>query len=1523
VVDAGPGTTTCGTDPTTGVFGLKFDTGLNQGETRQFYITMSGEWPTGEIQAAVKAGQFEYYCTILGPACVPDIDVEKTALTTTFGAVGNVIEYAIVVTNTGFFDLTNVVVTDDLTGDVFNIASLPIGASQTLSTFYSVVEGDFCNNDCMPMVYNEVTATGYYGSEMASDTDDETVYGVYPGFGPIAGTSDEVACYADIEMPALPEVFDFCGIAITNITGPVVSTVPDCYGEITYTWTYEDCWGNTQDYVHTVTILPPTVEIPADGGETVACPSLVIAPAAPALEDNCGRSLTFIGVSDPDIVECYGDVTFTYTWEDCAGEEYTWDYVFTVLAPVVEIPANGAETVACPSLVIAPAAPVLFDNCGRELEFIGVSDPDIVECYGDVTFTYTWEDCAGEEYTWDFVFTVLAPVVEIPANGAETVACPSLVIAPAAPVLFDNCGRELEFIGVSDPDIVECYGDVTFTYTWEDCAGEEYTWDFVFTVLAPVVEIPANGAETVACPSLVMAPAAPVLFDNCGRELEFIGVSDPDIVECYGDVTFTYTWEDCAGEEYTWDFVFTVLAPVVEIPANGAETVACPSLVMAPAAPVLFDNCGRELEFIGVSDPDIVECYGDVTFTYTWEDCAGEEYTWDFVFTVLAPVVEIPANGAETVACPSLVIAPAAPVLFDNCGRELEFIGVSDPDIVECYGDVTFTYTWEDCAGEEYTWDFVFTVLAPVVEIPANGAETVACPSLVIAPAAPVLFDNCGRELEFIGRTSPETDVCYGDVTFTYTWEDCAGEEYTWDFVFTVLAPVVEIPANGAETVACPSLVIAPAAPVLFDNCGRELEFIGVSDPDIVECYGDVTFTYTWEDCAGEEYTWDFVFTVLAPVVEIPANGAETVACPSLVIAPAAPVLYDNCGRELEFIGVSDPDIVECYGDVTFTYTWEDCAGEEYTWDFVFTVLAPVVEIPANGAETVACPSLVIAPAAPVLYDNCGRELEFIGVSDPDIVECYGDVTFTYTWEDCAGEEYTWDFVFTVLAPVVEIPANGAETVACPSLVIAPAAPVLFDNCGRELEFIGVSDPDIVECYGDVTFTYTWEDCAGEEYTWDFVFTVLAPEVEIPANGAETVACPSLVIAPAAPVLFDNCGRELEFIGVSDPDIVECYGDVTFTYTWEDCAGEEYTWDFVFTVLAPVVEIPANGAETVACPSLVIAPAAPVLFDNCGRELEFIGVSDPDIVECYGDVTFTYTWEDCAGEEYTWDFVFTVLAPVVEIPANGAETVACPSLVIAPAAPVLFDNCGRELEFIGVSDPDIVECYGDVTFTYTWEDCAGEEYTWDFVFTVLAPVVEIPANGAETVACPSLVIAPAAPVLFDNCGRELEFIGVSDPDIVECYGDVTFTYTWEDCAGEEYTWDFVFTVLAPVVEIPANGAETVACPSLVIAPAAPVLFDNCGRELEFIGVSDPDIVECYGDVTFTYTWEDCAGEEYTWDFVFTVLAPVVEIPANGAETVACPSLVMLPQLPFYLTTADVNSNSLAFLILISWSATAT
>ena len=83
----------------------------------------------------------------------------------------------------------------------------------------------------------------------------------------IPPTTSVVDCYANIVLPTPPTVTDNCGVTLTP-TGPVESGSVTCEGDITYTWTYTDCEGNTQDYVHTVTIeylpfaaIPPTTAV--------------------------------------------------------------------------------------------------------------------------------------------------------------------------------------------------------------------------------------------------------------------------------------------------------------------------------------------------------------------------------------------------------------------------------------------------------------------------------------------------------------------------------------------------------------------------------------------------------------------------------------------------------------------------------------------------------------------------------------------------------------------------------------------------------------------------------------------------------------------------------------------------------------------------------------------------------------------------------------------------------------------------------------------------------------------------------------------------------------------------------------------------------------------------------------------------------------------------------------------------------------------------------------------------------------
>jgi hypothetical protein len=100
-----------------------------------------------------------------------------------------------------------------------------------------------------------------------------------------------VDCYANIVLPAPPVVTDNCGVTLTP-TGPVETGTVVCEGDITYTWTYTDCEGNTQDYVHTVTIeYDPFLQLHRQRMWLTVMQILYL-PAPPVVTDNCGVTLT-------------------------------------------------------------------------------------------------------------------------------------------------------------------------------------------------------------------------------------------------------------------------------------------------------------------------------------------------------------------------------------------------------------------------------------------------------------------------------------------------------------------------------------------------------------------------------------------------------------------------------------------------------------------------------------------------------------------------------------------------------------------------------------------------------------------------------------------------------------------------------------------------------------------------------------------------------------------------------------------------------------------------------------------------------------------------------------------------------------------------------------------------------------------------------------------------------------------------------------------------------------------------------
>ncbi|MBC7170730.1 hypothetical protein H5T54_07400, partial [Candidatus Bipolaricaulota bacterium] len=172
----------CGTDPTTHLFGVKFDQGFTTPQCRDYWITLRGYWPTGEITVAVKAGTDKCYYTVQGPACPPPGQpglvlekktngVDADTLPGPVVVAGSTVTWTYEVTNTGNVTLTDIVVTDDQVGSIGTIPSLAPGASATLTKTGTAVTGQYENRG---------TATTTYSGQTVSDTDPSHYFGAAP-----------------------------------------------------------------------------------------------------------------------------------------------------------------------------------------------------------------------------------------------------------------------------------------------------------------------------------------------------------------------------------------------------------------------------------------------------------------------------------------------------------------------------------------------------------------------------------------------------------------------------------------------------------------------------------------------------------------------------------------------------------------------------------------------------------------------------------------------------------------------------------------------------------------------------------------------------------------------------------------------------------------------------------------------------------------------------------------------------------------------------------------------------------------------------------------------------------------------------------------------------------------------------------------------------------------------------------------------------------------------------------------------
>jgi gliding motility-associated-like protein len=500
---------------------------------------------------------------------------------------------------------------------------------------------------------------------------------------------------------------------------------------------------------------------------------------------------------------------WVYTYTDCAGNTADWTFSYTVDMPPFTLPVDDASTVNCVAdAQVQPTPPAMVDLCGDPIVPV-VTAPAAVACEGDMVWVFTYTDCAGNTADWLYTYTIDVPAFTIPyANGASTVNCPADgSVQPADPgVVLDECGNTLTPV-VTAPAAVACEGDMVWVFTYTDCAGNTADWLYTYTIDVPAFTIPyANGASTVNCPADgSVQPADPgVVLDECGNTLTPV-VTAPSAVGCTGDMVWTFTYTDCAGNTADWLYTYTVDMPAFVLPADDASTVECLAQVAVPVPPAMTDVCGNALVPVMTESVDPV-CEGDKVYTFTYTDCAGNTADWVYTYTIdLTTPPVVPANGTEAVVCFADIYVPTPPVVTDACGNNITPVMTEGPDPV-CVGDKVYTFTYTDCAGNVSVWTYTFSINDNVPPTASNPA-TVTVTTLAQVPAVdPSVVideqDNCTTNpiVAFVSETS-DGNLCPETLTRVYSVTDDCGNQITVTHQIVITGEYPPIDAGPDETI--------------------------------------------------------------------------------------------------------------------------------------------------------------------------------------------------------------------------------------------------------------------------------------------------------------------------------------------------------------------------------------------------------------------------------------------------------------------------------------------------------------------------------------------------------------------------------------------------------------------------------------------------------------------------------------------------------------------------------------------------
>ncbi len=334
----------------------------------------------------------------------------------------------------------------------------------------------------------------------------------------------------------------------SNSPNPYFEVIKNNWTQVNYGNPYFELQGFNRTgiiYHNYAPIIPLEINCPQDiitNNQTDLCGAVVVFNNP--VTNNPGASITQISGLSSGAFFPVGTTTNTFLVTDPMNVTATCSF-FVVINDTQppEVIDNQSLNVQCTAEATEPLPPLAADNCGTVSPVLeGIYDiPNPLVCEGSRVYVYSYTDGSQNMSYWAFTYYIDRTSQPYETGGPVSTSggiinCISQASQPEIlPTVIDACGNILQPAGpVTGGSYNGCEGELSYIYTYVDCADNEFQWLYNFLVLpttGPVLIDPESGCsslnlgninKTVAMaqsfdPSTLEPEVAGLYTDNCGE----------------------------------------------------------------------------------------------------------------------------------------------------------------------------------------------------------------------------------------------------------------------------------------------------------------------------------------------------------------------------------------------------------------------------------------------------------------------------------------------------------------------------------------------------------------------------------------------------------------------------------------------------------------------------------------------------------------------------------------------------------------------------------------------------------------------------------------------------------------------------------------------------------------------------------------------------------------------------------------------------------------------------------------------